>query len=46
MFSSTTQTATFFFVPDVSRASNRSTTQAAPPAPTPTAPVRVTWVVQ
>lgn len=46
MFTSTTQTATFFFVPDVTRASNRSTTQAAPVAPTTTAPVRLTWVVQ
>jgi hypothetical protein len=44
MFTSTTQTATFFFIPDASRANDRSTQASAPPAPTPTAPVRLTWV--
>ncbi|MDX2013758.1 MAG: hypothetical protein SFW67_26420 [Myxococcaceae bacterium] len=44
MFTSTTQTATFFFVPDASRANDRSAELRAPPPPTPTAPVRLTWV--
>jgi hypothetical protein len=44
MFSSTSQSATFFFIPDASRANDRSLELPPPPPPTPTAPVRVTWV--
>jgi hypothetical protein len=44
MFSSTTQTATFFFIPEASRASDRSVELKRPLPPTPTAPVRLTWV--
>ncbi|MCU0699846.1 MAG: hypothetical protein MUC96_25345 [Myxococcaceae bacterium] len=44
MFTSTTQTATFFFVPDASRANDRSAQVSSPPPPTLTAPVRLTWV--
>jgi len=45
MFASTTQSATFFFIPDASRSSNRSVAQAATVSASATAPVRVTWIV-
>lgn len=47
MFASTTQTWTFFFVPDAARASDRSVPQQVVTAPpSATAPVRVTWLVR
>ena len=46
MFTSNSQSATFFFVTDVTRASDRSTLQPAVTLPTPTAPVRLIWVAR
>lgn len=48
MFASTSQTATYFFVPDVTRASDRSVDRpvSAPVSPSMTAPVRVAWVIR
>lgn len=48
MFASTAQSATFFFIPDASRSSNKSVPQpspVSPVSPSATAPVRVTWIV-
>lgn len=44
MFESTTQTATFFFVPDASRANSQTGKQPEAQKPTATAPVKVSWV--
>ena len=45
MFASTTQSATFFFIPDASRSSNKSVPQPSLVSPSATAPVRVTWII-
>ncbi|MBL8924186.1 MAG: hypothetical protein JNJ54_35360 [Myxococcaceae bacterium] len=45
MFSSTTQTFTFFFVSDAAQARNQSVQQTPLLTPTATAPVRVKWVL-